>query len=207
MASTTIDVLRRLGAGLALVVGLSPAIGPAAPAGATQTSDDGWITLEELDLPPVTDERRAEAVIRYEVLDRSVIRYSVSDRSVRPLETVEQDGEETVIDLASDILFATDEATLPETAGPKIAELLTAVPEGAALAVHGHTDSVASDEYNLDLSRRRAEAVAAAVRAARPDLVLDVKGFGESQLKVPEAGDDLAEDRAANRRVELRYRT
>lgn len=72
-------------------------------------------------------------------------------------------------------------------------------------APYGHTDTRASAEHNQALSEQRANAVAGVIRVARPDLQLDVQGFGETRLKVPEAGADVAADRAANRRVELRY--
>lgn len=63
------------------------------------------------------------------------------------------------------------------------------------------------ETVNQDLSERRAQAVADAVADARPDLSLDVQGFGETRLKRPETGDPaaVAEARAENRRVEIRY--
>ncbi len=67
--------------------------------------------------------------------------------------------------------------------------------------VAGHTDSVSSDAYNLDLSQRRAETVRAylidkGVAADR----LSAKGYGESQ---PVADNKTEEGRFKNRRVEL----
>lgn len=70
------------------------------------------------------------------------------------------------------------------------------------LAVEGHTDSIDSDEYNLDLSRRRAAAVKAALvdRYAIDGARLSTDGFGESR---PVDTNDTIEGRARNRRVEL----
>ncbi|HQS98713.1 MAG: hypothetical protein B7Y26_05670 [Hydrogenophilales bacterium 16-64-46] len=67
--------------------------------------------------------------------------------------------------------------------------------------VSGYTDSVSSEEYNLDLSQRRAETVRAylidkGIAAER----LTAKGYGEAS---PVADNDTAEGRAKNRRVEL----
>ena len=67
--------------------------------------------------------------------------------------------------------------------------------------VAGHTDSVGTDEHNMDLSQRRAEAVRAyligkGISAER----LVAKGYGESQ---PVADNDTEEGRFKNRRVEL----
>jgi outer membrane protein OmpA-like peptidoglycan-associated protein len=85
--------------------------------------------------------------------------------------------------------------------------LLSSIPKGARLSVHGHTDSVGDAARNQSLSRARAAAVAAVVHQARPDLRLDVRGFGESRPVKPntKGGKDNPEGRAANRRVELRY--
>jgi len=69
------------------------------------------------------------------------------------------------------------------------------------IEVAGHTDSRGSDEYNMNLSQQRAEAVrnylvSKGIAADR----LSAKGYGESQ---PIAGNVTDEDRFKNRRVEL----
>lgn len=69
------------------------------------------------------------------------------------------------------------------------------------IEVAGHTDSRGSDEYNMNLSQQRAEAVrnylvSKGIAADR----LSAKGYGESQ---PVAGNDTDEGRFKNRRVEL----
>jgi OOP family OmpA-OmpF porin len=67
--------------------------------------------------------------------------------------------------------------------------------------VAGHTDSVGTEEYNLELSQRRAEAVRAyLVDKEVPADRLTAKGYGES---MPEADNATEEGRARNRRVEL----
>ncbi|SFK27973.1 OmpA family protein [Cellulomonas sp. KH9] len=158
------------------------------------------------DFPAVTQDALERAVVRLsdESLDKAVLDFS-EDARIRPLAGTETQGEQTVVTLATDILFAVDDATVPPSATDEIAALLADVPDGAALAVEGHTDSVASDAHNQDLSDRRATAVADVVRTARPDLAVTATGYGETRLKVEESGDDVAEDRAQNRRVELRY--
>ena len=70
------------------------------------------------------------------------------------------------------------------------------------LSVAGHTDNVGDDAFNLDLSKRRAAAVKAAlvmqyrIAANR----LDTSGYGASR---PVADNSTIEGRARNRRVEL----
>jgi outer membrane protein OmpA-like peptidoglycan-associated protein len=135
------------------------------------------------------------------------LRVSDIQPRVEDVETTATEGDETVVSLRSDILFAFGRAELPTAAAAKIKTLLTSVPRGARLRVYGHTDSVGDDARNQTLSRARAAAVAAVVRRARPDLTLDVRGFGESRPVQPNTlgGKDNPEGRAANRRVELRY--
>lgn len=97
---------------------------------------------------------------------------------------------------------------LPDSASSAIAELTDEVPEGAVVDVHGHTDSnpvpEPHDFDNQELSERRAEAVADVLEEERPDLELNVEGFGEDEPAVSEDEDDPSTF-AANRRVEIRY--
>ncbi len=67
--------------------------------------------------------------------------------------------------------------------------------------VGGHTDSQGTDQYNLDLSQERSDAVAAYLTSAGVDAErLRGVGFGES---VPIADNTLEEGRRQNRRVEF----
>ena len=102
------------------------------------------------------------------------------------------------------IYFDTDKATLKPESRPtleQIAKLLTGQPQLNVFIV-GHTDNQGAYEYNLDLSRRRAEAVAAEL----------VKSYRIAQTRLRTAGVGFlapvgtnASDsgRALNRRVEL----
>ncbi len=81
------------------------------------------------------------------------------------------------------INFALDSDVVPRNAYPfidRMAELLREQPQ-IRLQVQGHTDALGPEEYNLDLSRRRANAVAAYLEQ-RPGIDparLVVIGFGE----------------------------
>jgi OOP family OmpA-OmpF porin len=67
--------------------------------------------------------------------------------------------------------------------------------------VVGHTDSVGTEEYNQQLSVRRANAVKDYMVSEGIDPgIIDVKGMGESE---PVASNATAEGRAQNRRVEI----
>lgn len=145
-----------------------------------------------------------------EQLDRAVIDYAGAEAvrtfapHVVPLEQTRTTGEQTTLILTADILFAPDSWELAPAAGDRIATLVQDVPEGAEVAVSGHTDSVVGAVDNQQLSERRAEAVAAVVADARADLDLQVDGFADSRPAQVEDPDDPS-TRAANRRVEIAY--
>jgi outer membrane protein OmpA-like peptidoglycan-associated protein len=104
----------------------------------------------------------------------------------------------------SDVLFDIDRATLKPGAREKLAKvsgILMAYP-GLHIEIEGHTDSTGTDEYNQQLSERRAQSVQAYMveQGIAPEDILGVRGFGESK---PVATNDTAAGRQQNRRVEL----
>ncbi|MBP1687073.1 MAG: outer membrane protein precursor, partial [Deltaproteobacteria bacterium] len=99
--------------------------------------------------------------------------------------------------------FDFDKATLKTDAKPILDEAVQVLKqEGSVdIVVEGHTDSVGTDQYNLGLSRRRADSVRRylvdhGIAASR----ITAEGLGESK---PVASNDAADGRAQNRRVEL----
>lgn len=118
----------------------------------------------------------------------------------------EQRGdEEQVLRLSTDVLFDFDSDELRPEAAATLDEAIQRIPTDRTIVVTGHTDSVGSQSYNQDLSRRRAETVAAALLERQPDLQLEIRAAGESEPLVEEDGADDEEARARNRRVELRF--
>ena len=111
------------------------------------------------------------------------------------------------ISLDTDVLFRLDSAELTPGAGKSItaavADLKAAGP--GPLTVTGHTDSTGTTAHNQDLSQRRAQAVAKALREALPDRQWPktVAAEGESKPAVP---NDSDAHRALNRRVAITYR-
>lgn len=98
----------------------------------------------------------------------------------------------------TDTLFATDSAQLTADGRRR----LTAFFQKAGAfgyAIYGHTDSRASDEYNINLSQRRAKAVADVARSVGGVVERQI-GFGERQ---PIATNATAEGMRQNRRVEV----
>lgn len=144
-------------------------------------------------------------------LDRSITVFThmaittyVLETSITTLDMTTRDSGETTISLASDILFEPDAWDIPAPAADRIVELVQAAPDGATVQVNGHTDSVDGAVPNQELSQHRAEAVAAVIAAARPDLQLQVAGLADTQPAVTEDPQDPATF-AANRRVEIVY--
>lgn len=139
-----------------------------------------------------------------DTLDRNI---TALDRNVTPLGDQVTEGDTTTITLESDILFDMGSSEMTEAATAKIAELVAEVPQGETVSVDGHTDDVPYHRGNDVLSQERAQAVADAIAAARPDLDLTVTGHGDTDPVAPnsEGGEDNPEGRAENRRVEIRY--
>lgn len=102
--------------------------------------------------------------------------------------------------------FARDSAEPAPSLRDALARVAPALTAPAHVAVHviGHTDSIGSEVYNLQLSIRRAESVMETLRTLGVPLArLSADGKGESESLV---SNDTPEGRATNRRVELLLR-
>jgi len=103
----------------------------------------------------------------------------------------------------SDVLFDTGSYTLKPGAREKLAKIsgIVLAHPGLSLQIEGHTDSVGGDEFNQQLSERRADSVRdfLAEQGVAPSSIT-AHGFGKTQ---PVASNDTAEGRQRNRRVEL----
>ena len=102
------------------------------------------------------------------------------------------------------VFFDTAQWNIRSDANPVldiVAETMRKEAEGTALFVAGHTDSRGSDDYNLDLSVRRASSVAEELaRRGTGATSLWKVGFGKA---IPLRPNDTPEDMAVNRRVEF----
>ena len=102
------------------------------------------------------------------------------------------------------IYFDTGSAVIRPESGPAIAAIAEALSRNAALkvSVEGHTDNQGGQQYNLDLSRARAEAVRKILidKYAIDSGRMTTRGHGYAQ---PKADNSTLLGRSQNRRVEL----
>jgi outer membrane protein OmpA-like peptidoglycan-associated protein len=98
----------------------------------------------------------------------------------------------------TDTLFATDSSKLTAYGRRYLTDFFR--NSGAfGYAIYGHTDSRASDEYNIKLSQRRAASVANVARSVGAMVDREI-GYGERQ---PRATNATAAGMQQNRRVEV----
>ncbi len=102
-----------------------------------------------------------------------------------------------------DVLFDFNKYTLKPEARERLAKIsgiLVAYP-GLKLQVEGYTDNIGSEEYNQELSEKRADSVRAYLisQGVPPDTV-GAQGFGMSN---PVADNSSASGRKLNRRVDM----
>lgn len=109
----------------------------------------------------------------------------------------------TVLTLGGDVLFATGRAELKggaERMLTQVGQFLEQNPD-RKVRIEGFTDSTGSADFNLDLSRRRADAVRdSLVERGIESTRIDTAGLGEAY---PVADNGSAGGRQLNRRVEI----
>ena len=144
---------------------------------------------------------RAEAARQQNAASAAQARVAELEAKLREIEA--QQTERGLLVTLGDVLFEFGKADLLAAAGPrldKLAEFLRQYPD-RRLLVEGYTDSVGSVSYNLDLSRRRAQAVQTALTQRGIDISrITAQGYGKDY---PVANNATAEGRAMNRRVEV----
>ncbi len=102
------------------------------------------------------------------------------------------------------VYFDTDSADIKPESSPTLQEISKLLQDRLSLKLQvvGHTDSQGGYEHNMDLSRRRADAVAASLAGNHGIDGGRLRAAGVGPL-APVASNDTPEGRARNRRVEL----
>ena len=98
----------------------------------------------------------------------------------------------------SDQFFSTNSHHISNSGRQQLANFFRS-STASAYIIAGHTDSRASDEYNMRLSYNRAATVASVAQSAGARIV-DVRGYGE---RMPRATNATRVGMSKNRRVEI----
>lgn len=112
-------------------------------------------------------------------------------------------GDRVVLNMPSDVTFGVDQDTVRSSFFPVLNSVAIVLNryQQTVVDVYGHTDSTGNDQYNLQLSERRALSVANYLNAQGVDSRrFAVTGFGETR---PIASNASEAGRAQNRRVEI----
>lgn len=112
-------------------------------------------------------------------------------------------GNQIVLNMPSNITFASDQDAIQAGFYPTLNSVALVLNKynQSLVDIYGHTDSTGDDNYNLELSQRRAQSVATYLGSQRVDnRRFLVTGVGEAR---PVAGNSNSAGRAQNRRVEI----
>lgn len=122
---------------------------------------------------------------------------------------VKETPTEVRIEIAADVLFEFDKATLLPAAEGTLQKAADLIRErkAAAVRIEGHTDGKGGAAYNQRLSERRAEAVRQWLsKQGIAGPTFSVRGFGATRPVAPNTKADGTDDpagRQKNRRVEI----
>jgi outer membrane protein OmpA-like peptidoglycan-associated protein len=185
----------------------APRAGAAALAAALLLAPALVAATEPPGIGDVTAEDRAAALFR---LDPAAAVLALDPAAwIHPMEREEASGSTTTVTVEADVLFAFDEAELADDARGRLSGIADRL-RGATgtVQVIGYSDGLGEDDYNQELSERRAEAVRDALTeelgADAPEFEAVGRGATEpvAQETTPD-GSDLPAGRSQNRRVEI----
>ena len=164
------------------------------------------VLIEARKAEAVAAEKRAEEALTMAQKERQeaeLARQRAEQLAKRVNELEASQTERGLVLTLGDVLFDFNKATLKpggERAVTELTKFLKEYPERKVM-IEGFTDSIGSESYNKDLSRRRADAVrmelnANGISSGR----IQIRGYGEN---FPVASNDTEAGRQRNRRVEV----
>lgn len=110
-----------------------------------------------------------------------------------------------LIEAAEDVLFELDKATLTAGSYDALDDILKVLQNNPDMKIdiNGHADSTGSEDYNYQLSKKRAETVRNYfIEKGIASNRLMAEGFGE---RAPRTGNSTSGERALNRRVDIDF--
>lgn len=154
------------------------------------------------------DEQRRSEEARTAELERLRLEQERTREELRTtlsrLAEVRQEARGLVVTLPGSIYFATNKSVVQPAMRSRLQEIAQALAtseDATTILIEGHTDSDGSNEYNLELSRLRAEAVRSVlVGGGVPAGRVETQGYGETR---PVASNATSSGKAQNRRVEI----
>ena len=157
--------------------------------------------IDDLDERVTDNEARLDE--HQEYLEMLEDRIENLEGQMEELTVLVQKESRTELTIGNDILFAFDSSVIRQSAKPTLARIVQALNENADETIHieGHTCDIGTEQYNMGLSQRRAQAVReylvnSGVSASR----ITTEAFGESEPLVPNENEAA---RQLNRRVEI----
>jgi len=173
---------------------------------ATRKSAEEAQKAAELERQRLEEQRKAEEARAGELARARQAQQQAEEALRATLSQLAQVREETrglIVTLPGSIYFDVNKTEVKPAMRDRLAQIGKALATVADrhVLVEGHTDSSGGDEYNLRLSRLRAEAVRSVLIAGgvAPDRV-ESQGYGKTR---PVASNATAGGRAQNRRVEI----
>lgn len=119
---------------------------------------------------------------------------------------VQREGDNLTLVMPGNVTFATDSSAISGNFYGPLSDLARSFREydQSTIDIVGHTDSTGAYQYNMDLSRRRAQSVASYLQGQGVDYSrMSVRGMGPDQ---PVASNADTYGRQQNRRVEINLR-
>ncbi len=198
------------------------AIGSGGPVSGQRVSGSGPVSGQRVSgSGPVSGQRvSGSGPVSGQAVNREGPEYDFSDKPAELQKNLEDLGakkvgeDDVLISVPGDILFDFDKWNIRPEAEETLNKIAKAIIDlkKTKVFIEGHTDSKGSDEYNLELSRKRADSVRdwffweGSFKGDLSRVQFMTKGFGESRPVAPNTmrdGSDNPEGRQLNRRVEV----
>jgi outer membrane protein OmpA-like peptidoglycan-associated protein len=129
--------------------------------------------------------------------------YKKLKRSLKSSAQVSHMNDTVKVIFPSNLMFGFNSASISETVVPKMQRFAGALNkfDRTSILISGHTDNKGTDEYNNELSSKRADStkIVLALYNVQKDRI-NTWGMG---MRYPVAPNDTEEGRARNRRVEF----